>query len=183
MGNFRRVYLNDFPCQMCRKPFRVAVQFKTGDDWNLDEYENGQLVPLDYVKGRGGLHLRFHDRGVSEEGYCPECFSKYREDIKYNCGLDLRVRVAPSGRIWVQKPRRPRGFTIEEYRERQKRVAIWAKKEAARFNKAFSSPSPKLKRAMDKAAEAGSNFIRHHLSETSIKLTFPFRIPGEEAAR
>ena len=167
MGNFRRVYLCDFPCQMCRKPFRTAVQFKTGADWNLDAYENGQIVAMDYEKGRGGLHPGFRYYGSTEESYCPECVSKYPEDFEGNWGVDLSVRVAPSRRIWVKKPRKPRGFTIEEYRERKKRIEIQAKKDAKKFNQAFYFPSPKIQKLIEKASKAGSQYLRSTLREGS----------------
>jgi hypothetical protein len=44
MGCFRRLWV-DLKCKRCRSPFATAVQFKTGNDGRMEEYEPGDIVP------------------------------------------------------------------------------------------------------------------------------------------
>jgi len=66
MGTYRTV-VAPFPCEHCHATFASDVQFKTGDDRDMQRYEQGQSVAGDPLLRPGSVFEAFADR------YCPTC--------------------------------------------------------------------------------------------------------------
>lgn len=71
MGTYRRLYA-DLPCTRCGVPDRTEVQFKTGADHAMPQYELGDLAP-DVAPG---LYEAIAD------AHCSACTARWIEDEK-----------------------------------------------------------------------------------------------------
>ena len=84
MGMFRTIYA-EFPCDHCNEPFRVGVQFKTGDD-GLEEYQSGHRIKAEDSIEQGEVY------GGIAERFCDVCFCNSliaQDRAKFDAYIDL----------------------------------------------------------------------------------------------
>ena len=91
MGTYR-ILNTTLRCRRCDASHRVAVQFKTGHDRAMPEYEDGDLIPD-------------VEPGVYEgivDAYCPPCMSRWVGDEK-RLHFDLLADDVAAGRVVARR--------------------------------------------------------------------------------
>lgn len=93
MGTYRTLFA-PVPCQRCSVPFEAEIQFKTGNDREMNKYWSGQTILGDPDVPPGSTF-----EGCCER-YCPNCLKSWASD-QSEAYLRAMTYFVARGFIWV----------------------------------------------------------------------------------